>query len=196
MPMFRKKPVVVEAMQLTDPNTPEQVAEWCGGRVEQLPRAGGGPSCCIVISTLEGDMRANVNDWIIKGTRGEFYPCKPDCFGDTYEECTDGKPIDDITSYTCSLCGKRHPLGSECTEQVSAYTHESKGYIPHTNEPVHNTIEPDALLLAQLEVIGRRQGWWPKQLQRCRQTWCYETYTEEPTTIEDSHALAIATRAA
>ena len=38
----------------------------------------------IIISTLEGNMRAEVKDWIIKGTRGEFYPCKPDVFAVKY----------------------------------------------------------------------------------------------------------------
>ena len=37
------------------------------------------------IETLEGIMTANVNDWIIKGVAGEFYPCKPDIFEQTYE---------------------------------------------------------------------------------------------------------------
>lgn len=39
----------------------------------------------IDLSTLEGTMRANLGDWIIKGVKGEFYPCKPDIFEATYE---------------------------------------------------------------------------------------------------------------
>jgi len=39
-----------------------------------------------VIVTLEGEMRADLGDWIIKGVKGEFYPCKPDIFEATYEE--------------------------------------------------------------------------------------------------------------
>lgn len=38
-----------------------------------------------IINTLEGDMRANANDWIIRGINGELYPCKPDIFEKTYE---------------------------------------------------------------------------------------------------------------
>lgn len=41
----------------------------------------------VVIATLEGDMRANVGDYIIRGVNGEFYPCKPDVFAKTYEAC-------------------------------------------------------------------------------------------------------------
>jgi hypothetical protein len=40
----------------------------------------------VVIRTLEGDMRAEPDDWIIRGVRGELYPCKPDIFAATYEE--------------------------------------------------------------------------------------------------------------
>ena len=40
----------------------------------------------LTISTLEGDMQADYGDWIIKGIAGEFYPCKPDIFEQTYEE--------------------------------------------------------------------------------------------------------------
>ena len=45
----------------------------------------------ILIPTLEGDMRANMGDWIIKGIKGEVYPCKPDIFEATYERAT--KPV-------------------------------------------------------------------------------------------------------
>jgi len=45
----------------------------------------GPPSFSLLIPTLEGDMKAMPNDWIIKGVNGEFYPCKPDVFHKTYE---------------------------------------------------------------------------------------------------------------
>ena len=41
----------------------------------------------VMIRTLEGDMKVNKDDYIIKGVKGEFYPCKPDVFEQTYEEC-------------------------------------------------------------------------------------------------------------
>ena len=79
---FRKKPVVIEAQRVT-PETIRDVERWCGGSVkgESLPRV----NRCIDIQTLEGEMRANMGDWIIKGVKGEFYPCKPDIFEATYE---------------------------------------------------------------------------------------------------------------
>ncbi|MFD3523877.1 hypothetical protein [Streptomyces sp. NPDC058653] len=86
MPKFRKKPVEIEAVQLTRNTTPDKVASWCGGRVTPHPEKNytGGP-LVIEIDTLEGTMRAEPGDWIIKGVAGEFYPCKPDIFAATYE---------------------------------------------------------------------------------------------------------------
>lgn len=84
--LWQKKPVVIQAMKLANRNTPEAVAEWCGGRINKLPYTGGGPVCTIVIPTLEGEMEANRGDWIVKGVKGEFYPVKPDIFSETYEE--------------------------------------------------------------------------------------------------------------
>jgi len=115
MQRYRKKPVVIEAVQVPRPeqvspqdidelresisnmgidpseNTnlseictsmkSESIAEWCGGVREH--DAVDGP--CILINTLEGQMKAVPGDWIIKGVQGEFYPCKPDIFAATYE---------------------------------------------------------------------------------------------------------------
>ena len=82
MAKYRKKPVVIEAMQYTRNGLQaEQVAKWCGG--EQTDEYG------LVIATLEGRMRADYGDWIIKGIKGEFYPCKPDIFEQTYEKVAD-----------------------------------------------------------------------------------------------------------
>ncbi len=80
MPKFRKKPVVIEAMQYTGRNAVD-VMEWA--QAPEISEAFGGG---IEIETLEGVMRADVGDWIIKGVKGEFYPCKPDIFAATYDE--------------------------------------------------------------------------------------------------------------
>jgi hypothetical protein len=82
MARYRKKPVEVEAMLFAAPWKPLQ--EFCGSL--QLVRASTGNHVIAgLISTLEGDMRADVGDWIIRGVKGEFYPCKPDIFEATYE---------------------------------------------------------------------------------------------------------------
>jgi hypothetical protein len=73
---FRKKPVVIEAMLLGTGNVAD-VAEWCGGKR--------GLHSGVVINTLEGVMKADIGDYVIRGVQGEFYPCKPDIFAATYE---------------------------------------------------------------------------------------------------------------
>ena len=76
---YRKKPVVIEAMQLNGNLT--QILNWvgdCKHIVEDYGR--------VIIKTLEGEMTASPKDWIIKGVQGEFYPCKPDIFEQTYEK--------------------------------------------------------------------------------------------------------------
>lgn len=77
---YRKKPVVIEAIQWDGANVDEILgfihAKASAYRVE---------SSAIMIETLEGSMRADKGDWIIQGVKGEFYPCKPDIFESTYE---------------------------------------------------------------------------------------------------------------
>lgn len=85
---FRKKPVVIEAFRLG----PDAMPDWF---LDQMAtndvtthnddgRWGGGPDYAL-IHTLEGQMRAEHGDWIIRGVKGELYPCKPDIFEATYE---------------------------------------------------------------------------------------------------------------
>lgn len=79
---FKKKPVIIEAMQLTVNNF-NDVLRWCGG-VSHTPEKLN--DVAIDIETLEGVMRAHIGDWIIEGVNGEFYPCKNDVFWQSYEE--------------------------------------------------------------------------------------------------------------
>lgn len=74
---------MIEAVQLREPATPDDIAQWCGGKVCGVGAVG--EKVWIEIETLEGTMRADYLDWIIKGVKGEFYPCKPDIFEATYE---------------------------------------------------------------------------------------------------------------
>ena len=87
MPLFRKKPVVIEAVQWNGSNLSEIAAfvtiTHTVVHEEGLP-------VVIVIPTLERSMGATLNDWIIKGVKGEFYPCKPDIFAATYEPAEGG----------------------------------------------------------------------------------------------------------
>jgi hypothetical protein len=85
---YRKKPVVIDAWQWN----PDDLAQ-AGIVVGELLRAGVdfkhsdgvGGATTVVIQTLEGAMDAQPGDWIIRGVKGEFYPCKPDIFEASYE---------------------------------------------------------------------------------------------------------------
>lgn len=78
---YRKKPVVIQAVQ------------WDGSNIEWVQSFVGNAAFHKVdkeawgITTLEGEMQANKGDYIIKGIKGEFYPCKPDIFKASYEKC-------------------------------------------------------------------------------------------------------------
>lgn len=82
---YRKKPVVVEAMKWTGNNANEinKFAE-CHCFFSKFDRATNENE--LVIMTLEGNMIADIGNYIIKGVKGEFYPCKPDIFEMTYEK--------------------------------------------------------------------------------------------------------------
>ena len=94
MQKFRKKPVVIEAVELTKDNVKDCLKLIHGlkdviiGDVKIAMDDAIGIALqrnCRYIQTLEGSMKANFGDWIIKGISGEFYPCKPDIFEKTYE---------------------------------------------------------------------------------------------------------------
>ena len=82
---YRKKPVVIEAQLVTYGNRHE-VAKWCNAFVADTLHTGPIAGGILAIDTLEGQMWAQNGDYIIKGIKGEFYPCKPDIFALTYEE--------------------------------------------------------------------------------------------------------------
>lgn len=91
---FRKKPVVVEAFQYGFDVEPQWFNEFENKRfvpARNVKRSEGNkfPSD-VLIMTLEGEMRADYFDWIIKGVNGELYPCKHDIFEKSYEPVEEG----------------------------------------------------------------------------------------------------------
>ncbi len=87
MARYRKKPVVINAHRVGDDGWPDEI--WQGVidnkiilHLETINRQVVGH---VEIVTLEGVMRGEVGDWIIQGVAGEFYPCKPEIFANTYE---------------------------------------------------------------------------------------------------------------
>lgn len=85
MAKYRKKPVVIEAIQFTRYNF-QEIRDFTDYKADNLTieRRINGIATCI-IPTLEGQHIATEGDFIIKGVKGEFYPCKPDIFKQTYE---------------------------------------------------------------------------------------------------------------
>lgn len=90
---FRKKPVVIEAVKWTGENLREvidftglhpSVKKWTWDEYAEVVRKDG-----LKIFTLEGPLTASFGDWIIKGVKGEFYPCRNDIFIETYEPVLD-----------------------------------------------------------------------------------------------------------
>ena len=91
MARFRKKPVVIEAVQITATTKPEDVPGWLKAATGKDRNEVGalwgtdlsGPA--LMVNTLEGPLRVSENDWIIRGVEGELYPCKDSIFRATYE---------------------------------------------------------------------------------------------------------------
>lgn len=96
---YRKKPVVIDAVQWTGTNKREMFDFLTNGNCSEEHMTSDFPIVSdnfyidkkkvpggLVIKTLEGEHLANIGDYIIKGVHGEFYPCKPDIFRETYQE--------------------------------------------------------------------------------------------------------------
>ena len=84
---YRKKPVVIEAVQWTGLNE-DEIYEFTHGECQLCAN-----DCRLFIPTLEGSMEASVGDFIIRGVKGEYYPCKPDIFEATYEPVEGGNEL-------------------------------------------------------------------------------------------------------
>jgi hypothetical protein len=87
MARYRKLPVEIDAMEYKGPYAEHydyngELLEWIGVDCSWLDGT-------LIICTKEGNMTARPGDWIIKGVKGEFYPCKPDIFAMTYEKVED-----------------------------------------------------------------------------------------------------------
>ena len=85
MAQYRKKPVVITAVQYDgnfrclDDFAISEVSHFIISKDDEGRQ-------CIKIPTLEGEMTASIGDYIIRGVKGEYYPCKPDIFEATYEK--------------------------------------------------------------------------------------------------------------
>ncbi len=100
MPKFRKKPVAVDAYQMTMEAAHQHPSKWPDWLQVAWRKAPSFPGAMYMVDaeanddrywlrTLEGGFSVDWDDWIIKGIQGELYPCKPDIFEATYDEVCD-----------------------------------------------------------------------------------------------------------
>jgi hypothetical protein len=112
---YRKRPVVVEAVRLTEDNA-VAVADWVsdhGTHCDQFPER-------LLIGTLEGEMSAPLGWWVIRGVAGEFYPCEPKIFEASYEPATDdGGPVLTRRIALTARCGGPLEVTPEAAEALT-----------------------------------------------------------------------------
>ncbi len=142
MSKYRKKPVVIEAVQYPCEHPALKVCS-CGG-----PEQKAGCVHCgyHYIETLEGQMRVSAGDWIITGVNGEHYPCKPDIFAKTYDAV-------EADTFETRLRREHQELNARVTA-LRAFA--NKGY-PLANERQRDLLEQQLVYMTNyLEVLEER----------------------------------------
>lgn len=108
--LYKKRPVVVEAVQYT-PETMTECLQFLKDNKARYVLASAEPEVIdIKLVNLEGSMTVKYGDYIVKGVQGEFYPCKPDIFEATYESYQDFKVIDALNYVVAGLVEPGAPL--------------------------------------------------------------------------------------
>ena len=147
MSKVRKIPVVVEAFHFKDVSCVDGLIAFVGEEhiegytdTEEPEK----PIPLYHIKTLEGDMRVSEGDWIIKGVKGEFYPCKPDVFKQTYEVVDDnGMELDDLDAAKASVL-KERSMHEYCTKQSCAELRRHLGIAANCIEIVRELVSAGA----------------------------------------------------
>lgn len=145
---FRKKPVVIEAFRLGEA-WPDWWAEKHGRNEvtthNEDGRWRGGPDYAL-IHTLEGVMRAERGDWIIRGVQGELYPCKPDIFAATYDKVIDPLPREEPMMpwlVTFIEKGKEYTWNIKAQSVTDARTHVEEALVERGCPGTVIRVEPD-----------------------------------------------------
>lgn len=121
MPKYRKRPVVIEAMQFTGDNWVDLYAFTLDYEDEDGKRAVFGPKRG-VIPTREGKHEVSISDWVIKGIEGEFYPCKPSIFEATYEAVEEDEPRKKMVYlWSSKLMGKLYHIARDHNNIICGY---------------------------------------------------------------------------
>lgn len=141
MGQFRKKPVIIEAVQWPCDHPAVQYCD-CATKPGMARSNCGYP----FIQTLEGPLRVSIGDWIITGVNGEHYPCKPDIFAKTYEAV-------EVDTFETRLRRERQELNARVTA-LRAFA--NKGY-PKVNERQRDLLEQQLVYMTNyLEVLEER----------------------------------------
>lgn len=153
---YRAKPFEIEARQLIGGEGGEParaLAAWCGGWI-----GGSFTEPHIVIPTLEGEMRATVGDWIIRGVQGEFYPCRDDIFRATYEPAAEAQQPETQPVDRATIIAEILPAWEAVYEpgNVSDYL------IGYANSEAAAKGAAEAWMRSQAEVTGRLE-WVPEE---------------------------------
>jgi hypothetical protein len=173
VPKFRKKPVEIEAVQWDGTATgATPIIDWVLATGERSARYDDEHEPVLQIDTLEGTMRASAGDWIIRGVKGEFYPCKPDIFEATYEPVTGGPDVRYLVSFTIAVeaegvqdlvdhlaaavqhDGLRDAIGSTNTDYFTVSVNEQP---PDEDEP-EMKCETCRQRLPSSELVGHMDG--------------------------------------
>jgi hypothetical protein len=142
MTRFRKKPVVIEAVRNNDLGA---VQTFLGADNRNLGWSRNDRTGVVNIVTLEGTMRADWGDWIVRGVQGEFYPVKPDIFAQTYE------PIEaPPETPTPSLPQQIKALQSKLREQIAHHEKHMDGLTPDWHEGMRDAYETVVQKLADI----------------------------------------------
>ena len=140
--MFKKKPVTIEAVKFEGGMPSIQKIVETLNIPDTAYNFANGIDGAFYIHTLEGTRRADVGDWIIKGVHGEFYPCKPEIFEQTYERvhpircCAVCPSTDEVKRYKTNLDGRLVLNGGDGYVQFCRKHADKHGY---TDEHLHST---------------------------------------------------------
>ncbi len=127
---YIKKPLAVQAVQWMGDNTNEIID--FGGTVDGCNTISDIGKSYLVVRTLEGDMKISIGDYVIRGTSGEYYPCKPDIFKRIYEEQNDTTYKETITWHEV----RTRPLTDEEKDQHPTWDGMVEGSIPDEDEEI------------------------------------------------------------
>lgn len=161
---FRKKPIVIDAVKWDETTETRKLLESMGmGPTSHSGHAQRPNECTnLRINTLEGVMRADAGDWIIKGVKGEFYPCKPDIFDATYE--VEDAQSDELTRLRAALPGITSALedakllASLGQDSATAWEHGDRVTRSKADKEIQVIHESIDTALASIEVLNKGEG--------------------------------------